>query len=67
MELIGFEMAERGKQVLLKMNIAIGKFNAWVAEKLNLYLSISYLSSFWQSDLQMALTEIFVMRLCRAF
>lgn len=51
MELIGFEMAERGKQVLLKINIAIGKFIACVAEKLKLYLSISYLSSFWQSDL----------------
>lgn len=41
MELIGFKMAERGKQVLLKINIAIGQFNAPVAEKLNLYLSIS--------------------------
>lgn len=67
MELTGFEMAERGKQVLLNINIAIGKFNAWVAEKLNLYLSVSYSSSFWQTDLQIALPEIFVMRLCRAF
>lgn len=41
MELIGFEMAEREKQVLLKINIAIGKFNACVAGMLNLYLSIS--------------------------
>lgn len=67
MELIGFEMAERGKKVLLKINIAIEKFNAWVAGMLNVYLSISYLSSFWQSDLQIALTEAFIMRLCWAF
>lgn len=41
MGLIGFKMAKRGKQVLLKINIAIGKFNTWAAENLNLYLPIS--------------------------